>query len=375
MRRPLAASFATALLAFLFVPGCGGGGGSSGTATSGPAATMDAQLKSGMVRFMVLVTNVDSSFLYLFNGGAGLTPNVAVTPGTTASDLSFNGTYDGNRDGFDETTLAGTALFGTDPNVGWSDVGGQVVVDVAIPVVGHLYHSDLTYTITSTTRQLSGSGRFTDPMTGNVTTLTVDPGAPLVVQPADDAAGLASNACGYNIAGAMRISVSGSGGTLSSTWNFSTTSPSVAITTAAFTDSHGDPTYLPDSTVDLRCGTAGTINDWVGTFDQRWVCLPRENGQSLLTLSVTAPDTITVSDEDPPGSGNGSTYSATVVSANPHALRGFFIGGPMGARYREDFTWTLSKSGNDFFQVSRYTFIEGPSTGQGGVCASTARRM
>jgi hypothetical protein len=59
----------------------------------------------------------------------------------------------------------------------------------------------------------------------------------------------------------------------------------------------------------------------------------------------------------------------------PRAIRGFFVAGPMGNRYREDFNWTLAPDNNGFTQTSRYVYIEGPSTGRGGICAARATRI
>ena len=151
----------------------------------------------------------------------------------------------------------------------------------------------------------------------------------------------------------MQLKVEGSTGTLTSNWNFSSSNPRVAVNGASFTDPSGQTTALPDSNVDLRCGSSGTINDWAATYSQDYSCLPRETGQATLTITVTGPDTIAITDEDPPGSGIVKTYAATIISCNPHAVRGFFIGGPAGNRYREDFNWTLGKNGSGFSQILR----------------------
>jgi hypothetical protein len=226
--------------------------------------------------------------------------------------------------------------------------------------------------ITSVDRRLTGSGTFTDPLTGNKTTMTAT--SPLVVKPATGDASAVSNACGYSLDGQMQLKVDGAGGALTSIWNFSSSSPVVVVNGTSFTDSSGKTTALAESTVDLRCGYSGSINDWVARFDQNYACLPRESGQATITITVTGPNTITISDEDPPGSGSVKTYDATILAANPHAVRGFFIGGPAGNHYREDFNWTLGKNGSGFSDFSSYTFIEGLKTGSGGICVASARR-
>jgi hypothetical protein len=305
--------------------------------------------------------------------------SVTVTPDTSAGaapySVLFSGPYDGNGDGLDETTISGgRATFASDPSSSWSGLNGQVAVDVSIPLLGHLYHADVAFTITSDEKRLSGSGTFTDPMSGDTITMTVMPSSPLTVKAADATGSAASNACGNSLSGQMRLDVAGTAGTMTSLWNFNPTATSVTVNGASFTDPSGQTTALPDATVDLRCGDTGSINDWVATFDQDWACLPRESGQARLTLTAAGAGTVTIADEDPPGSGTPSTYQATVLGANAHALRGFFIAGPPGSQYREDFNWTLSKDGSRFSQVSKYVYIEGPNTGQSGYCVGTARR-
>jgi hypothetical protein len=124
--------------------------------------------------------------------------------------------------------------------------------------------------------------------------------------------------------------------------------------------------------VDLRCGSGGTIGDWTGTYIQDWACLPRESGQAKLTITATGPDTINIVDEDPPGSGQFNTYPATIVGVTPRAVKGFFIAGPVGNQYREDFSWSLAENGV-FSQSSQYTFLQPP--GARGICTGIARRV
>jgi hypothetical protein len=362
----------------LLSPGCKGGGvPDASSAIPAAAIAMDAKLKTSMVRVLPMVANIESSLVFVLNPGTPMAQGVTVqpdpTPGAPPHSITFSGPYDGNGDGIDETTMSGRATFNGDPDFSWSGLNGQVAVDVDIPIVGHVYHADVAFTVTSTERRLSGSGAFTDPLSGNRTTMTVDAATPLVVKPATGAAGAVSNACGHSLDGPMRLSVEGSTGTLRSTWNFSSNNPGAAISSASFTDPSGQTTALPASTVDLTCGSSGSINDWVATFDQNYACMPRESGQATITITVAGPNSITIGDEDPPGSGDVKTYAATIVAANPHAVRGFFNGGPAGNRYREDFNWTLGKNGG-FSQVSIYTYFEGPNTGSSGLCVASARK-
>ncbi|MEQ1804821.1 MAG: hypothetical protein ABL900_05530 [Burkholderiaceae bacterium] len=300
---------------------------------------------------------------------------VVADPAAPPHSIVFSGPYDGNGDGINETTMTGQATFNSDPASTWAGLSGQVHLDVNIPILGELFSADVAFTITSSERQLSGSGTYTEPISGDTITMTVAAGTPLVVKPATGAPGAVSNACGYSLNGQMRLQSAGSAGTLTSFWNFTPDSPSVVVNGASFTDHAGQTVAMPDSTVDLRCGSNGSITDWVATFDQNYACLPRESGQARLTIAATGPDTITITDEDPPGSGSVNTYQATLVTANPHAVRGFFIAGPPGSNYREDFNWTLGKNGSGFSQVSTYTYIEGVNQGVAGICVASAKRL
>jgi hypothetical protein len=372
---------ALTLAMLLLVPaGCGGGGGGSGPGSTVPAAAtaMDATLTSEVNSSMPRVGRFEGNMVGILNPGTPLAQNVVLTPdnspGALPNSFTFNGPYDGNNDGFNETTLSGKVTFNSDPAVAWSGVTGEAVVDVVLPVFGNVFHANINFSITSAERRLSGSGTTTNPLTGNTTTTTVDAATPLVIKPATGAAGAVANACGLSLEGQMRFEVTGSSGTLKSNWNFSSNSTSVAMTDRTFTDSSGKTTVLPDTTVESRCGGSGTINDWTGTFDQEWACLPRESGRATLTISVTGPDTVTITDEDPPGSGQFSMYTATMIGGNPHALRGSFESGPVGFRYREDFNWTMRKSLSGFQQSSTYVYIEGPNIGTGGLCIASAPR-
>lgn len=341
------------------------------------AAAMDSKLTTGMAKHISRVPRFEGILVGIFNPGTPLAQGVSLTPDNTPGapphSFTFSGPYDGNGDGFQETTMTGHATFNSDPGVAWSGATGQATLDVTIPIVGHVYHAVVNFSITSAERVVSGTGTFTDPVTGNVTTMIVAAATPLSIKPATGAAGAVSNTCGYSLNGPMQLEVTGSTGTLKSTWNFSSNSATVVANNRTFTDPSGQITTLPDSTVDTTCGSGGTINDWVGTFTQDWACLPRESGQAKLTLSVTGGNTVSISDEDPPGS-PASTYPAATIGPNPHATRGFFISGPVGSQYREDFNWTLGKDLSTFAQSSTYVFFEGPNAGQGGLCVGSAPR-
>jgi hypothetical protein len=119
--------------------------------------------------------------------------------------------------------------------------------------------------------------------------------------------------------------------------------------------------------VDLGCGGASSINDWNGRFHIQWGCLPREFGEFNTTITVKNATTLTMIDD---GDTPAEAYEASMVGTSPRAIRGFFLDGPTGSRYREDFSWSLNLDGNGFAQISRYSYIEGPQTGRGGICAA-----
>lgn len=130
-------------------------------------------------------------------------------------------------------------------------------------------------------------------------------------------------------------------------------------------DNNGNTTGLPNSSVTIACGGSGSVNDWAGDFLQQWACLPAEFGDAALSLAVTG-NSIDITDEDPPSSGNIATYQATMVPGNPHVMRGFFVGGDPGNTYREDFSWTLSSTAGSFSQISYCVYLEDPNQGSGG---------
>jgi len=369
-------SIAPILISMLFIPACGGGGDDAAPDSAVPPAAiaLETKLKANMTRFVPLVGNVESSLVSVLNPGTPLAQSVVVSPGTAPNSVLFSGPYDGNGDGIDETTMSGRVTFASDPASAWSGLDGQVTVDVALPLLGHVYRADVTFAVLPDQKQLSGTGTFTEPLSGDTVTMTISASSPLVVKAADGTANAVANACANSLSGQVHLVAVGAAGTLTSLFNFNPTSPSVSVNGSSFTDKSGLTTTLPDSTVDLRCGSTGSVSDWAATFTQDWACLPRESGRARLTITVAGPDSVTIEDEDPPGSGATSTYQATVLGANPYALRGFFIGGDAGSHYREDFNWTLSKDGKRFAQFSKYVYTEGPNAGKGGYCVGSARR-
>ena len=296
------------------------------------------------------------------------------TPGAPANTFVFDVPYDGNGDGLNETTISGRATFNDAPGNAGVGFGGTVAF--TMETLGGLgsFAGTMDFTLTSTGREFSGSGTFTEALTGYTTTVTIDQASPLQMKAATGAADAVANACGYSLNGNVGVVTSGDRGSLASTWGFASSRSQVAVTDAVFTSTGGQTTNLPDSNIEIPCGDGGSIQDWNGTFLQRWACLPPEYGQAQLTMTVSGTGIIQISDEDPPGSGDVQAYTAAAIPGNPHVVRGFFIGGPAGNQYREDFIWTLVPNSQRFTQISRYVYQEGANQGSGGMCGGAATR-
>jgi hypothetical protein len=363
----------------LLLAGCGSSDSDSSSIPPA-AASLQSYEKAGVTLIVPRLARFEGRLPFLLNPGSaganGLVFQPDASPGAPPNAYLFTVPLDGNGDGIDETTLDGSAAFNGDPATAGIGFGGHL--DFTIVTVGGLgnFAGNMDFTIVAQgSREISGSGTFTEGLTGNVTTLTVDPVHPMTMQAAHGGSSSVANACYYSLDGNAQLDVAGSAGTLSSTWGFQSTRSTAAVTGVEFTDNSGHVTPLPNSNVTIPCGANGSINDWAGVFLQNWACLPIEFGQATLTLAKSGSNKISISDEDPPASGDVATYEASVVSANPHAVRGFFIGGDPGFTYREDFSWTLSSSGDDFSQISFYTYLEGPNQGHGGICGGVARRQ
>jgi len=362
------------VLVFALLSGCGGSDSASNTIPP-QAAAMVSKLKSGMVRSVQRLAGYEASLVFVLNPGSPLSSNISLAPDNTLGappfSYVFSGPFDGNQDGYEETTLNGKASFVSDPASAWDGLDGQATINAQIPGGLHGYAGEMQFTITPTQGQVSGTGTFSVAL-GDQTSLTIDPAKPLVIKPATGLPGAVDNACGYSVDGDLHIDVNGSDGSYSSDWSFTSSQSNAAVSGASFTDTGGKTTNLPNSSVKLDCGSGGSINDWAGTYTQNWSCFPQESGQATLTLAVNGANSISITDEDPPGSGDINVYPATVLGSSPHVVKGFFIGGPPGSTYREDFIWTLGLDGR-FTQTSVYVYQEGPQTGHGGFCVGSAK--
>jgi hypothetical protein len=343
------------------------------------ALAMQTKLATDMGRSVMRMASLGAGAVFVVNPGVPLAPSMVGAADTSAgappNTFTFRGTYDGNANGQEETTLDGRISFVNDPtdfNAGFNGAQGSVTVGIDILGLMHVYRGNLAFSVGMTEHRLSGSGTFTNPLTGTATTMTIDPAQPLAMKAADGSAGSRPNACAHSFNGSAQISVAGSAGSLSSLWRFAYDRSTVSVSGATYTDTAGRSTALPDTDVDLGCGSGGSINDWNGRFRVQWVCLPREFGEFNTTIAVKNATTLTIVDD---GDTPAEAYEASLIGASPRAIRGFFIDGPTGSRYREDFNWTLNPDGGGFSQNSVYVFTEGSQAGRGGICAARATRI
>jgi hypothetical protein len=375
-------------LLFGLLTGCGGGDGPTPVAPLTPvipvipaaATALQTKLVADMGRSMARIASLEAGTVFVLVPGMPLAPNMVSSADTSAGSppntWTFKGSFDGNGNGQDETTLDGRLTFANDPTqftTGFNGAQGSVTVGIDILGLMHVYRGDLAYSIGMTEHRLSGRGTFTDPLTGTTTTMTIDAADPLTIKLADGSAGAKPNACAHSFNGPAQVSIAASGGTLSSQWRFAYDSSMVTVSGASFTDTSGRTTALPDAQVDLGCSsTASSINDWNGRFRIQWACLPLEFGEFNTTITVKNATTVSMIDD---GDMPADAYEASLIGTSPRAIRGFFIDGPAGTRYREDFNWTLNLDGSGFSQSSRYVYFEGANTGVGGVCAARATRI
>jgi hypothetical protein len=359
----------------LLIPACS----SSSESNSLPAdaAQMFTYLKTGVTLIVPRLGGAGAVFPFALNPGApgagGIQFSPDPSPGAPPNSYVFTLDIDGDGNGSTETTATGSATFNGDPASAWDGFGGHVTLTMQTAGgLGDLSGS-LDFVMGATGGNVSGSGTFTEVITGNTTTVTVDPATPLHIEMARGTTNSVANACGSSLNGKVQLDVDGPTGTMTSTWSFDNTRKPVRVMNASFTDNSSKTTSIPDADVTVPCGQSASVSDWNGVFNQNWACAPPEFGSATLTLSVSG-NQVNITDEDPPNSGDFNNYQASVVSGNPHVVRGFFISGPVGSTYREDFTWILANGGASFAQISKYVYLEGPSQGNGGYCGATATR-
>jgi hypothetical protein len=362
------------LLSVLFLPIAGCGSDGEPNPVPAGAATLASYTSAGVKLVVPRMANFEAVLPFLLNPASPGAGGVSLNPSGAPNTYTFNVPLDGDGNGSTETTVAGTGVFNGAP--GTADVGFGGHLDFTMATAGGIgnFTGEMDFALTSAGRQVSGGGTFVEGVTGNMTTLTVPTASPLVLVAAKGGGNSVANVCGYSVQGDAQFEVEGVDGTLSSTWQFRSNRSTVGVTAATYTDNNGKSTDIPDTQVTIPCGGSGALSDWNGTYLQNWACLPAEYGQATLTLTVSG-NTVNIADEDPPGSGDVATYTATAIPGNPHELRGHFIGGPAGSTYREDFSWKLLPNSNVASEISFYRYVEGPNTGTGGICGGKAVRQ
>lgn len=362
----------------LLTAGCGDSG-SDANSLPADAEEMRTYLQSGVTLVMPRLGGAGAVFPFALSAGspgaAGIQFDPDPTPGAPPNSYVFTLDLDGDGNGSNETTFTGSATFNGDPANAGDGFGGHATLTMQTAGGLGTLTGDMDFLLTAAGGEVSGTGTFTEVITGNATTLTVPAGSPLQIQMAKGTANSVANACASSLNGDLKLDVDGPTGNMTSTWGFLNTRKTAAVTGASFTDKNNKTTAIPDANVTIPCGQTGGINDWAAEYLQNWACVPPEFGQATLTLTVANATTINISDEDPPNSGDIDTYQASAVAGNPHVVRGFFIGGPAGSTYREDFSWILAEDGSSFSQISNYVYQEGPNVGTGGLCGGTATRQ
>lgn len=353
------------------------GSGSDSTPLPADAAQMLTYLKTGVTVIMPRLGGAGGVFPVALNPGAPGSSDITFTPdpavGAPPHSYIFSLDFDGDGDGSTETTFTGSATFNGDPAIAWDGFGGHVTLVMQTAGALGTLTGDMDFVLGATGGDVSGTGTFSEIITGNTTTLTVDPATPLHIEMARGTTNSVANACGSSLDGDLQLGIDGPTGAMNSTLRFQNTRKPARIVNASFNDGT-DTTAIPDADVTIPCGQASNASEWNGVFDQNWTCVPAEFGSATLTVAVSGSQ-INITDEDPPASGDIATYHANVVSGNPHVVRGFFIGGVTGNTYREDFTWILASGGASFSQMSKYVYLEGANQGNGGFCGALATRQ
>jgi hypothetical protein len=338
---------------------------------------MLSYLNAGVTLIMPRLGGAGAVFPFALNpgspGATGIQFSPDPAPGAPPNSYVFTLDLDGDGNGTNETAFTGSATFNNNPANAGAGFGGHVVLTMQTAGGLGTLTGNMDFLLTPAGGEVSGSGTFNEAITGNATTLTVPPASPLLIQMAKGTPNSVANACASSLNGDLRLDVDGPTGTMTSTWGFVNSRTTARVTGASFTGANAQTTNIPDADVTIPCGQTSSANDWIGVFHQDWACLPVEFGSATLTLSVSG-NQISITDEDPPGSGDINTYQATLIPGNPHVVRGFFIGGPVGGTYREDFSWILSPDGNSFSDIAKYVYQEGPSQGSGGLCGGRATR-
>ena len=200
-----------ALLSLAYLHGCGGSDGGAAPSPPSAATSMMTALTRDMTRSMTRIGMLETGAVLVMNAGSTLSPNVTAAPDTSAgappNTFTYQGSYDGNASGGDETTLDLRVTFVNDPSdfTGFNGGQGTGTVDINILSLMHVYHGNIAFTLGMSEHRVSGTGTFANPMTGSTTTMTVSASDPLAMRLADGTTTARPNACAHSFHGPVQL--------------------------------------------------------------------------------------------------------------------------------------------------------------------------
>lgn len=359
---------------------------SSGSSSNAPpeARALQDGLQAGVEEAFLLFAQIQG-FLDAVAAQGELPDGAVFEPDEeTAEPNDFNVRvpFDTDNDGIEDGAAFGTIVFDDDP-FGGGLLGGSFDLEVNLPDGVQLVGAG-NFGVGPDGLTLSGDVDVANATAQTTTSFSVDPATPLLVNVATGEPDSVANVCTLNVAGPIAVEAESPAGLFAAQWNFLATSRSIGVTNAMFTsggsatagtEPQPETTDLPDSSFEFGSCEGGSIEDWAGSHFLNWTCDGVETGQSILTITVTGPETIRVTHTDPGGGGTPIVHDATVDPATPHTARGFFTDSDSGGTYREDFVWTLSPDSETMTQTSTYEYQSGPAVGAIGFCTGTTTRQ
>ena len=359
--------------------GCGssGGDGPGGTTTiQGFMVQEMGVILAAMPRLQQLVP----ALLYeSARDDAGITFELDDSPGADPDTYNFSIPLDSNGDGQTDTTISGSMVLTADPTEGGQLISGfsaQVDVQVQSDTASFQANLRLFFDFNGGFR-VAGMGTYNDPANETSVTSTITEENALHIRTADaEAPDKQPNACAYAIDGIIGIDATRSGASYVAQWEFDPTSVDIAVTDAALTPEGGEAAELEDSTFRVTdCpGQSGSAQDWAGTWEFDWYCIPDHTGSSELTITVIDSNTIEIVNESPPGSGETTTYRATLDPDNPRIVRGEFEGTDEDGTFDESFTWVMDPDKQSFTQEAEFFYTAGDLQGVSGYCGGEATK-
>ena len=288
-------------------------------------------------------------------------------PGAPPNSYIFVMPLDIDDDGDLESTLNGHCVLSGDPSQVGPGFTGTIQVSGDTPAHTSEFTATLDFEALNDGARLSGSLAWEEFAMGHMVAMQIPAEDPLTARNAAGDPHPTANFCNLNLDGDIDVQLEGPEGGLAGTWNFASNRTAARLTDAVYTDAEGEQMAVPDTDRDLACGE-GAIEDWAGTWDFNYGCLPPESGGSTVVITIKNSTTISILDGDDP-------YEATIVPGSARIVRGHFFDGEGNFRYREDFTWSLSENSDVFTQTSRYYYTQGPNEGMPGFCSARAIRL